>query len=238
MYRSTSLQKGRCIGQPHSKILKAYNLETCKQSKAPGKSRSLEQTDNEDLKNLKQLLRYIKGTMHYKVILAPKALHNEKKEIQVNIDSFADSDWAGCNTTRKSKSGTITSCWGTPLLHISRTQCTIALSSTEAELYAIEAQHIKQVIEKMATPNISPHVTMSINTDSSAGKAVASRLGLNKKTKHIQLRYMYMQDIIQRGEVTITRIPATDKPCKRSYQTSTGRRSYQTSTVNNNHIIS
>eukprot|EP00971_Amphidinium_carterae_P303834 6037077-Amphidinium_carterae.1 len=76
----------------------------------------------------------------------------------------------------------------------------------------IEAQHIKQVIEEMEILNISPSVAMSINTDSSAGKAVASQLGLNKKTKHVKLRYLYMQLIIQRGEITITRIPTTDNP--------------------------
>eukprot|EP00971_Amphidinium_carterae_P109335 2165007-Amphidinium_carterae.1 len=64
----------------------------------------------------------------------------------------------------------------------------------------------------MAIPNISSHVTMSINTDSSAGKAVAGRLELNKKTKHVQLRYLYMQDIVQRGEMTISKIPTTDNP--------------------------
>eukprot|EP00971_Amphidinium_carterae_P253003 5023055-Amphidinium_carterae.1 len=46
----------------------------------------------------------------------------------------------------------------------------------------IEAQHIKQVIQEMTIPNMSKNIIMSINTDSSAGKAVASRLGLNKKT--------------------------------------------------------
>eukprot|EP00971_Amphidinium_carterae_P218542 4337843-Amphidinium_carterae.1 len=66
-------------------------------------SRSLQHPDNdEDLKNLKQLLRYIKGTIHYKLTLAPKATYTEKNEIQVDIESFADSDWAGCNATRKS----------------------------------------------------------------------------------------------------------------------------------------
>eukprot|EP00971_Amphidinium_carterae_P051591 1015544-Amphidinium_carterae.1 len=37
-------------------------------------SPALQQPDNEDLKNLKQLLRYIKGTTHYKVTPAPKAV--------------------------------------------------------------------------------------------------------------------------------------------------------------------
>eukprot|EP00971_Amphidinium_carterae_P324446 6447838-Amphidinium_carterae.1 len=53
---------------------------------------------------------------------------------------------------------------------------------------------------------------MSIHTDSSAGKAVANRLGLNRKTKHVQLKYLYMQDIIQRGEMTITKVQTTHNP--------------------------
>eukprot|EP00971_Amphidinium_carterae_P349310 6490955-Amphidinium_carterae.3 len=48
-------------------------------------SRSLQQPDNVDLKNLKQLLRYIKGTIHYKLTLAPKASYNEKNEIRYRL---------------------------------------------------------------------------------------------------------------------------------------------------------
>eukprot|EP00971_Amphidinium_carterae_P318342 6327632-Amphidinium_carterae.2 len=52
---------------------------------------------------------------------------------------------------------------------------------------------------------------MSINTDSSAGKAVANRLGLNRKT-NVQLKYLCMQDIVQRGEMAITKIQTTHNP--------------------------
>eukprot|EP00971_Amphidinium_carterae_P100357 1984695-Amphidinium_carterae.2 len=186
----------------YNKILKPYKMEKCNASTVPGQqlestvgqllwvsqlpvdiafavkelSRALQQPDNEDLKNRKQLLRYIKGTIHYRVHLAPKIEHNDQQEIKVDIESFADSDWAGCNAARKSTSGTITTCWGSPLLHISRTQSTSALSSAEAELYAmgqatIEAQHIKQVIQEMTIPKLRRNINMSINTDSSASKA-------------------------------------------------------------------
>eukprot|EP00971_Amphidinium_carterae_P349927 6491300-Amphidinium_carterae.2 len=116
--------------QYFNKILKAYNLERS------ANHQQCQETRNHQL---------------------------QRSRLTRNNIPCTDSDWAGCNTTRKSTSGTITSCWGTPLLHISRTQSTIALSSAEAEPYAmgqatIEAQHMKQVIEEMAIPNISPHV--------------------------------------------------------------------------------
>eukprot|EP00971_Amphidinium_carterae_P330017 6462863-Amphidinium_carterae.2 len=128
--------------QYFSRILKAYNLEKCKPSTIPGNkkpfiaaepldkkqhsicersikelSRSLQQPDNEDWKSLKQMLRYIK----------------EKNEIQINIESFADSDRAGCNSTRKSTNGAMTSCWGTsnscPKINNQLDYCHIKISS-------------------------------------------------------------------------------------------------------------
>eukprot|EP00971_Amphidinium_carterae_P019866 391374-Amphidinium_carterae.3 len=84
----------------------------------------------------------------------------------------------------------------------------IALSSAEAELYAmgqatLEAQHIKQAIEEMAVPNLSALTTMSINTNNSAG--------INKKTNTCNC-FLYIQDIVQRGQCRITKIPTTHSP--------------------------
>ena len=64
-----------------------------------------------------------------------------------DIQVFADSDWAGCATTRKSTTGFLIKVFGATIHYGSRTQATIALSSAEAELYAInigatEALHI------------------------------------------------------------------------------------------------
>eukprot|EP00971_Amphidinium_carterae_P283558 5628983-Amphidinium_carterae.1 len=56
------------------------------------------------------------------------------------------------------------------------------------------------------------NVTMIINFDGSSGNAVASILELNKKTKHVQLRFLYIQDAIQPGELTLKKIPTTRNP--------------------------
>eukprot|EP00971_Amphidinium_carterae_P153381 3040631-Amphidinium_carterae.1 len=89
-----------------------------------------------------------------------------------------------------------------------QTQSRIALSSAEAELYArgqatLESQHAKQVIEEMAIPKMdTQNATMMINTDSNSGKALASKLGINKKSSTYKM---------SSGELTIKNIPTTHK---------------------------
>eukprot|EP00971_Amphidinium_carterae_P173921 3447482-Amphidinium_carterae.1 len=170
--------------QYYGNILKPYNMERCSASTTPGSKkptikatplnreqhsqrrtasavddeelgRSLQCPDEEDQRNLKQLLRYVRGVIHYRVKLEPELEHNDRDQIKVSIESRADSDWSGFNTTRNSTSGSITMCWGVPLLHISTTQPTIALSSGEAELYAmgqatIESQQSQKWTQRMS----------------------------------------------------------------------------------------
>ena len=38
---------------------------------------------------------------------------------------------------------------------------------------------------------------MIVFTDSTAGRSIATRFGAGKKTKHVELRYLYMQDLVR-----------------------------------------
>ena len=87
-----------------------------------------------DQKKLKHLLRYIKGTQHYKFYIRPTV---NTTEITPDIGVYVDSDWAGCATTRKSATGFVIKCMGATIHFGSCAQATIALSNAEAELYAI-----------------------------------------------------------------------------------------------------
>ena len=77
-----------------------------------------------------------------------------------------------------------------------RTKGTIALRSGEAELYAIgqgtsEALFVKNLI---AEAKLAKSVNITVHTDSTATKSMATRFGTSKKTKHVELRFLYVQD--------------------------------------------
>ena len=175
-------------------------------------ARALQQPTTADQQKLKHLLRYIKGTKDYKQIIRPTVKLPAKAIPDINV--YVDSDWAGCPTTRKSTTGFIISLLGTTINYGSRTQATIALSSAEAELYAIntgatEALHIRSLLMELLNIN---KVNIKIHTDSSSGKSMATRIGSSRKAKHIELKHLFIQRLISHDYVRIIKIHTNDNP--------------------------
>ena len=120
---------------------------------------------------------------HYKFYIQPTV---KTSDITPDVDVYINSDWAGCATTRKSTSGFVIKFMGAAIHFASRAQSTIALSSAEAELYAIntgatEALHIRSFLTEVLN---TKKVNMRIYTDSSSAKSMATRIGSSKKAKH------------------------------------------------------
>ena len=97
---------------------------------------------------------------------------------------------------------------GSTLHFGSRTQATIALSSAEAELYAIntgatESLQFRNSIQEAL--NIKK-VNIRIHTDSSSGKSMATRIGSSKKAKHIELKHLFIQQLVQHDLARILKI--------------------------------
>ena len=102
---------------------------------------------------------------------------------------------------QKSTSGGVLKLWGCAVHHYSRTQQTIATSSAEAELYAIgsgtsEGLNIVNLLQEM---QLFKSVRFLLRTDSTAAKSITAKFGLGKQSKHIQLRYLYVQDLVRSG---------------------------------------
>ncbi len=156
-------------------------------------SRALTAPSKEDLAKLKHLLRYIKGTLHFIFLWGP-SVSVSSLPCLFDLETFVDSDWAGCVHTRRSTSGGLLVFLGTPIHFYSRTQASVALSSAEAELYSIgsgmaESLHVRDLLLESG---FASHINVVVFTDSSAGKSIASRFGASRRIRHIQLRVLFM----------------------------------------------
>jgi hypothetical protein len=142
-------------------------------------ARSPTQPTTLDQQKLKHLLRYLKGTQHYRLYAIP-IVRTIDSTPDLNI--FVGSDWAGCATTRKSTSGFVIKLMGSTIHFGSRTQSTIALSSAEAELYymhlyaintgATESLHVRNLLQEAL--NLKK-VNIRIHTDSSIEESQTHR---------------------------------------------------------------
>ena len=94
-------------------------------------SRDVKRPTFESLAKLKHLLRYLSGTKDYVLRIKPSHMLEDCTS-SLDIVCYVDSDWAGCSKTRKSTSGSTAQVLGSDMIHASRTQATVALSSGEA----------------------------------------------------------------------------------------------------------
>ena len=178
-------------------------------------SRDLTAPATESSTKVKHLLRYIVGTKDHCQRLCPNVTL-ESSNCTLDLDCYVDSDWAGCRSTRKSTSGTVVqrsnlefNCF---LKFGSRTQGTTALSSGEAELYAIgqgtsEALYIRNQITEA---KLAKSININIHTDCTAGKSMATRFGTSKKTKRVELRFLYVQELVGKGLIKLRKIGTKD----------------------------
>jgi hypothetical protein len=86
----------------------------------------------------------------------------------------------------------------------------VATSTSEAEYIAIsetakEIIHIRNVLVSLKFEVAQP---MTIWADSYAAISIATIERINGKTKHIDIRFHFVRELIKRGDITIRQIPS------------------------------
>jgi hypothetical protein len=104
-------------------------------------------------KELMLVIKFVLDTREYGLKLGLKWEDVMLWELRI----YSDSDWAGDKDNRKSITGFIIFLLGVPILWRSKAQASVALSSTEAKLYALseaakEIKFIVQVVISMGIP--------------------------------------------------------------------------------------
>lgn len=156
---------------------------------------------------LLQVFRYLSGT---KALGIKYSLGENNLDLPIipSITAFSDADWAGDLKDRKSTSGRIVKLFNGPISWSSKKQTVVALSSHQSEYIAV-SELTKEVIwsrRLMETLGYKQTVPTIIRIDNNAALATAN--GKNSdKTKHIDIRYHYIQEQVREGNVTLLHIP-------------------------------
>ena len=121
------------------------------------------------------------------------------------VNGYSDSDYAGCKNARKSTSGRCMMIGTHTLRSWSSTQAVVAMSSGEAEFYAV----VRCVCELLGLQGLLRDLGMPMRircfTDSSAARGVAMRRDVGK-IKHLETKTLWVQDQVDRRIVEINKI--------------------------------
>jgi len=145
----------------------------------------------------KHVMRYLKGTLDYG--LSYDGDHN------FTLSGYTDSDWAGSVSDRKSTSGCCFSLGSTMISWQSRKQSSIALSTTEAEYIAACSASCEAIwLRKLLTSlfDLEMEATTILCDNQSCIKMTENPV-FHDKSKHIEIRYHYIRDMVQRGAIKL-----------------------------------
>jgi hypothetical protein len=154
---------------------------------------------------LKHVLRYLQSTADFEL----------KIEIgEVRIDAFCDADWASCIDERKSQTGYLVRVGNSPVIWKSYKQKCISLSTQEAEYISItectkEILWITQLLKEIGLEDCYQY-PIRIRTDNQAAMILASKPIMTGRSKHIEIKYHFVQDVVARGIMKLEYVQSTE----------------------------
>ena len=152
---------------------------------------------------VKHIMRYLQGTLN---------LGLKYEKVDLDLHGFTDSDWGGSVKDRKSTSRCCFSLGLAMISWICKKQSSVAQSSTEAE-YIAAASCTSQVIwiqSQLRDYGLNMK-KIPLYCDSESAIRICHNPVQHSKTKHIALRYHFIKDHVEDGNVEVHFVRTTDQ---------------------------
>ena len=161
------------------------------------------------MKELLRVVKFVLDTRNYGLRIEPKS----PQDSLWNMVVYSDSDWAGDKENRHSVSGYIMYLLDVPILWKSKLQRTVALSSTEAEYYALSeaAKEIKFLVQVMESMGIQLQFPIIVNVDNVGTIFMAENNTATSRTRHVDARYHFVREFIEEGYIKIIFVQKENK---------------------------
>ncbi|KAM2004372.1 hypothetical protein ACFX15_027830 [Malus domestica] len=156
---------------------------------------------------VKWILRYILGTVNVGL------LFQQDKVTGQCVVGYVYSDYAGDLDKRRSTTGFVFTIAGGLVSWRSSLQSTVALSTTEAEYMAVteaikEAIWLQGLLDDLGVQQ--DHV--DVHCDSQSAIHLAKNQVHHARTKHIDVRFHFVREIIDEGDILLQKIGTADNP--------------------------
>ncbi|XP_058202223.1 secreted RxLR effector protein 161-like [Rhododendron vialii] len=157
---------------------------------------------------VKWILRYIQGTVN----VGLKFGRDQKFGDQLAV-GYVDSDYAGDLDKRRSTTGYVFTMAGGPVSWRSTLQSTVALSTTEAEYMAV-TEAIKEAIwlQGLIGDLGAKQEHINVYCDSQSAIHLAKNQVHHTRTKHIDVRFHFVREILEEGDILLEKIATADNP--------------------------
>lgn len=142
-------------------------------------------------KAVKRILRYLRGTINYKL--------KYSKGIDDGLVGFSDADWASDIDKRRSCTGYFFKMSNGAITWGSKRQPTVALSSAETEYMALSSAVQEAVWLKQFGAELCNGLSESIRlfSDSQSAIKLAESDGFRQRSKHIDIRHHYIREKVE-----------------------------------------
>jgi hypothetical protein len=154
-------------------------------------------------------LRAVKRIMRY-LVYTPKFGLWYPKGSTFDLIGFSDADWEGCKIDRKSTSGTCQFLGRSLVSWASKKQNSLALSTAEAK-YIVVGHYCVQLLWMRQTLRDYGYKLSKVPLlcdNESAIRMMDNPVG---RTKHIDIRYHFLRDHQQRGDIKITYVSTKEQ---------------------------
>ena len=128
----------------------------------------------------------------------------------MRLKGYSDADWAGDRDKRKSTSGYAFILGGSTVSWCNKKQTCVALTTMESEYVACaavvqEAVQLNRFLQRLGITTHSEKV-VTLYSDCTVALAYAKDPKYHGKSKHIEIKYHFIRDMVARGEVVMKHI--------------------------------
>jgi hypothetical protein len=151
------------------------------------------------------VLRYLRSTVEYGL--------RYTSSVDMRLQGYVDADWAGSAVNRKSTSGCCFSLGPAMVSWCSRKQSSMALSTVEEKYIVLsvavcEAVWLRKFLTDVFDHEKDPTI---IHCDNQSCVKLSDNLVFHDKSKHIEIKYHYIRDMVRRKEVHVQYLPTHEQ---------------------------